>query len=514
MYARCFILTRSKLTSVCCGALILFATQWTFGQLQQPDRYEINLANNEPGFRVASASSEGLVLHRFVRSNQDNFLEIVRLDTAFSEIWKGSVPIERHMVFVGGRSYDSRVYFLFYSFGTHSFNVIQMNQDNGQYRQHSINSFIRFSATEFRVTKQAILIGGYFNRVPLVLYFDLQTRQSRILPGLLNEDGELTQIKVFDDGTFQVLISGRNYKKQKTIWIKNYQPDGSLLENYALEPEDNVGLIFGRSTRSVNDMQILSGVYGHRNSEYSRGLFITSIDPTGLQQMKYYKFGDLQNFFNYMKAKRSDRIKQRIERRKIRGKKIRFNYRFLIHEVIEYKDQFIVLGEAFYPQYSSVNSASYRGFFNPRSFVGNPIIRGDQVFDGYRYTHAIIIGFDKDGNLLWDNSFEINDVRTFTLEQFVRILVQDDKIILMYLFDNQIRTKIIRDNKVLEGQTIDPIRTLYDDDILVREKRNNSQLDYWYDGNFYAFGIHEIQNESGDEAPQKRRVFFVNKINP
>ena len=482
--------------------------------MEQPDRYEIKLANQEPGFRVASASSEGLVLHRFVRSNQDNFLELIRLDTTFHEMWQGSINIDRSMIFVGGLANDSYVYFLFHSISTKAFELIRMDHDDGQYRTYNVNGFIRFSATEFRVTKQALLVGGYFNRVPLVLYYDLATRQSRILPGLLNEDGELTQVKVFEDDTFQVLISGRNYKKQKTIWIKNYRPDGTLIDNYTLEPEENVGLIFGRSTRSVNDMQILSGVYGHRNSEYSRGLFITSIDPTGLQQTKYYNFGDLENFFNYMKAKRSNRIKERIERRKIRGKKVKFNYRFLIHEVIEHDDQFIVLGEAFYPQYSTVSNSSYRGFFYPRSFTGNPLIRGDQVFDGYRYTHAIIIGFDKDGNLLWDNSFEINDVKTYFLEQFVRFSVRDDKITLLYLFDNQIRTKIIRDNQVLEGQTIDPIRTLYEDDILVREKRNNSHLNYWYGNNFYAYGIHEIENESGDQAAPKRRVFFVNKINP
>src|SRR5690606_35371492 len=304
-----------------------------------------------------------------------------------------------------------------------------------------------------------------------------------------------------------------NFMRQRTIWIKNYQPDGTILDNYALVPADNTGLIFGRATRSEGNVHILSGVYGLRNSEYSRGLFISTIDPTGLQTTKYYNFGDLQNFFNYMKAKRSNRIKERIERRKIRGKKVRFNYRCLIHEVIEHDDQFIVLGEAFYPQYSSVSSASYRGFFYPRAFSGYPMIRGDQVFEGYRYTHAVIIGFDRDGNLLWDNSFEINDVKTYSLEQFVRFDVQGDKIVLLYLYDNQIRTKIIRNSGVLEGQTIDPIPTLHYNDVLVKARRNTSQLDYWYDANFYAYGIHEIENVAPGGGVEKRRVFFVNKIN-
>jgi hypothetical protein len=473
--------------------------------VQQPQRFELRLKDDEPGFRVAPASSRGLILHRFVRSQREYFIEVIRLDTSFHKQWEGSIPVERNLAFVAGVTHRESVYFLLHAVTARSFSLYELDQDNGKYRQYEINSFIRFSPTELQVTNRAVLIGGYFNRVPLVLYYDLLTKKSTILPGLLNEEGELTQIKVFEDDSFQVLISGRNYLKQRTIWIKNYRPDGTIVDNVALVPAENTGLIFGRATRSEGNIQILSGVYGYRNSEYSRGLFVSTIDPNGGQTTKYYNFGDLQNFFNYMKAKRSNRIKERIKRRKIRGKKVRFNYRFLVHEVIEYNDQFIVLGEAFYPQYSSVSGASYMGFYYPRW--------GDQVFDGYRYTHAVIIGFDRDGNLLWDNSFEINDVKTYTLEQFVRFDVKDDKIVLLYLYDNQIRTKIIRDNDVLEGPMIDPIRTLHENDAVVKARRNTSQLNYWYDGHFYAYGVHEIENKAPGGTNEKRRVFFVNKIN-
>jgi len=513
---RSSILTKWKSTNVVALpflCLCLCIAPPAAAQVEQPHRFELRLNDTEPGFRVTPASTHGLILHRFVRSQQNHFLELIRLDTSFAEQWRGSIPIERNMAFIAAVTHKSHAYFLFHTFTAKSFQLYELDHETGKYRQYEINSLIRFSATECKVTGRGVLIGGYFNRVPLVLFYDLQTHKSSILPGLLNEDGELTQIKVFEDDSFQVLIGGLNFMRQRTIWIKNYQPDGTILDNYALVPADNTGLIFGRATRSEGNVHILSGVYGLRNSEYSRGLFISTIDPTGLQTTKYYNFGDLQNFFNYMKAKRSNRIKERIERRKIRGKKVRFNYRFLIHEVIEHNDQFIVLGEAFYPQYSSVGNATYRGFFYPRSFSGYPMIRGDQVFEGYRYTHAVIIGFDRDGNLLWDNSFEINDVKTYSLEQFVRFDVQDDKIVLLYLYDNEIRTKIIRDSEVLEGKTIDPIRTLHENDVLVRTRRNTNQLDYWYDANFYAYGIHEIENAAPGGGIEKRRVFFVNKIN-
>jgi hypothetical protein len=506
------ILIKSKLTRalIVTGLLSLLLRDGA-GQVQQPGRYEIRLAHSEPGFEITPAFEDGLFLHRFAKNEQNNFLEIIRLDTGFTELWHGSLVIQKNLLLVSDRAEKKYIYFLFRHTNSNDFDLYKMNQENGEYTIFKINSFIRFNATEFQIAPEAALIGGYFNRIPLVLYFNLHTQQSKVLPGLLNEEGELTQVRVYKDGTFQVLIAARNFKKQKTIWIKSYQSDGSLIDNFAVTPEDNKSLIFGRSARSVNNMQIIAGVYGNRNSEYSRGLFIASIDPNGLQHLKYYNFGDLQNFFNYMKAKRTSRIKERIERRKIKGKKIKFNYRFLVHEVLAYKDQFIVLGEAFYPQYTSISGDYYRGFFSPYELYGNPVA-SDHIFEGYRYTHAIIIGFDRDGKLLWDNSFEINDVKTYTLEQFVRFEVQGEKIVLIYLYDNQIRTKIIQDSKVLEGKSIDPIHTSYDNDVLVKERNNVSQLNYWYDNFFYAYGIQSLENDLDPEATPKRRVFFVNKI--
>ena len=279
---------------------------------------------------------------------------------------------------------------------------------------------------------------------------------------------------------------------------------GDLQSNYALDPEENKHLIFARAMKTEDDVQLIAGVYGGRNSEYSRGLFMASVQPSGHQQLRYYNYGDLENFFRYMKAKREQRVKDRIERRKIKGKRIRFSYRFLVHEIVPYKNQYVLLGEAFYPRYKSVES-NY-GFFGPG--FGHPSVRNGRIFDGYSYTHAVVMGFDQNGKLLWDNSFEINDVKTFTLEQFVKLEVQEDRIALLYLFENELRSKIIQDDEVLEGKTFEPIRTIRENEIVKKEETELSKLEYWYQDYFYAYGIQEITNP----GTGKRRVFFINKI--
>jgi hypothetical protein len=294
--------------------------------------------------------------------------------------------------------------------------------------------------------------------------------------------------------------------------MRNYDQNGDLVKNVLIQGDDDKNLIFGRSITGPNGEQIVCGVYG-RYTEYSRGVFVANVDAQGSYAIKYYNYGDLDRFFNYMKARREKRVKERIERRKIRGKKIRFNYRLMVDDILPYGDQFVMLGEAFYPHYSYPSSSTRgygpSGFYMP-SRVG--YTRGDLVFDGYQYTHAVVIGFDRDGNLTWDNSFEINDVRTFQLEQFVKIHPDAEKISLVYLFDNVIRSKIIKDADVLEGKSYDELHTGVKDDVVRERDTQQATLDYWYGDNFYASGIQQIRKKYRDQEHISRRVFFVNKI--
>lgn len=478
----------------------------------QTERYELPLTSNSDKFEIVPASAHGLYLYRELTGIRDDQIQLIRLDTAFDQKWGGFLNIEKNYILMGKKAYGDKLYLLLrYRDYTRNDLILYVVQQNyGEYVRRDIKSFIPFSPSEFQITDKAVLIGGYYNRVPVVLHFSVATGKSKVLPGLFNEAGELTQIRTYEDGTFDVLISAVNYKRQRTIWIKNYDPEGNLFRNFALEPDDK-HLIFGRSLKVDQNMQIVAGVYGStRSAEFSRGIFIASVDPSGMQQTRYYNFGDLENFFKYMKAKREQRVKSRIERRKIKGKKVRFNYRFLVHELVPYNNQFVLLGEAFYPRYINA-SGGYNSFFSPY-MNPNAVIRNGRIFDGYYYTHAVVMGFNARGKLLWDNSFEINDVKTFTLEQFVKLEVKDDRIALLYLFDDKIRTKIIKDDQVLEGKSMDPIRTLKEDEFVKDENLRDGKLEYWYNNYLYAYGVQEIETVKNSRKAAKRKVFFINKV--
>jgi hypothetical protein len=90
----------------------------------------------------------------------------------------------------------------------------------------------------------------------------------------------------------------------------------------------------------------------------------------------------------------------------------------------------------------------------------------------------------------------------------VKLEVQDDRIALLYLFENELRTKIIHNDQVLEGKSYKAIKTSSENEIVNKERTNFNRLEYWYKDYFYAYGVQDITNP----ATGKRRVFFINKI--
>jgi len=484
-----------------------------FSQIQQLARFELPIDQGKESFTVISVQQSGLLLYRNIETAEGRQLELIRVDSTLKQVWQGYIPIDRDLVLLKSQVKPNVLFLLLKSrnYISGDFLILAVQLDNGRYSTYVVKNLIPFSPSQFNLTTEAALIGGYFNYRPLIVYYNFLNRQSKVLPGFLNEPGELDQVRTNLDGSVDVIVSGKNFERKNCLWLRNYDNQGSLVKTILLTPDEKRSLIFGSSMQASNGEQIVSGVYG-RYSSYSRGIFVAVINPVGEYTIRYYNFSELQHFFNYMKAGRERRIKSRIERRKIKGKKSKFNYRFLVHELIPYNNQYILIGEAFYPHYS-YSSSPFRTFnYNNLSRSSStPLYRDGLIFDGYDYTHAVVIGFDKGGKLLWDNSFEINDVRSMQLEQFIKIQPEEDRVVLLYLFENAVRSKIIKGADVLEGKTTDVLNSEETEKKAKAKSVENSKLDYWYDHYFFAFGNKTLQSDKGNEE-NKRKIFFINKI--
>jgi hypothetical protein len=284
-----------------------------------------------------------------------------------------------------------------------------------------------------------------------------------------------------------------------------------MIENTVLEPFENTSLIDARYVTINNDIDIIAGTYSNKNYRYSRGIFLAHVDENEEQTLKYYNYGELTNFFNYMRAKKQKRVEERIKRKKIKGKKLKFNYRLLVHDILKHDENYILVGEAYYPKYGS-SYGYYGGYVTSYSPRGTDT-RGYSYFEGYKYTHAIVIGFGNQGDLHWDNSFEINDVVSYDLRQLIEIDARDDEIVLLYNYENVIRSKLIKNEDVLEGKSFNDIDLKFQDDRI--EKNDDSEfggLESWYENKFYVYGVQKIKNLKDTGVKLNRKVFFINKI--
>ena len=489
---------------------LVFAPACTLAQIEQTDRFELTVNNASSSFEVTSLQEDGLLLHRVNDFNEGQEFEIVKFDTIFKQIWRGVIPFEKDFTITHKTFFEKNLYVLARGKSYYDFIIIKIEQETGRYTKYKLSNYIPFVPNDFQVNGRLGIIGGYFNKVPIVILFDFELLRLKILPGLFSEIGELAQIKIHANGTFDILLCARYFNREKTIWIKSYTPEGDFITQKVLPTDGNKSLLFGRINQSVDDTKIVAGVYGNRNSDYSKGIFVAAIDPFGDSQVKYYNFADLENFFGYMKINRQRRIKDRIEKRKNKGKENRFNYRILVHELVPYQDQFILLGEAFYPKYKSVDRSISSGFFTRPGY--GYASNSELIFDGYRYTHASVLAFDTNGKLQWDNTFEINDVKTFNLEQFVKIKTDTERITLLYLFDNKLRSKVIAGKNVVEGKNTEPIKTLIEGEVVANNVSVLNKLEYWYGDYLFAYGVQNLTNTKQIGGQAERSVFFINKL--
>lgn len=480
-----------------------------FSQVLQPARFEVKLEEEDEDFLIIPAAKHGLFLFREVENKEtkrDYKYQIMRLDTSLNVVWDMHNFIEVENVFIGYDFIDPYVYFLFrHSFKEQKFKVLRVEKDTREFTTFDIDLDFDLTLTEFEVIDETLVFGGYVNSQPSFVCYKFGDKRPIVLPGFHNAPNSIMQLEVEEDKkVFNILLSVTMRDRKKSISIKSYDSNGDLLKDFELRPQSDYNLLYGRSVALSHDKHLIIGTYSQKKSDMSRGIFVARVENSGDHIINYYNYADLKNFFSYMKAKREIRVKKRIERRKIKGKKNKFFYKLLVHDIIEDSGQYIMVGEAFYPKFSYGNPPfGGPGYYN---------YSNGSYFEGYAYTHAVVIGFNKSGKILWDNSFEIEDVLTVNLEHFVHVIPSSKGTILLYVFNDEIRSKIIKGTQVLDVRENNELKLSNEHDSVEKDSDSIVGLESWYGNNLYAFGIQDLVNYTEQGTDNKREVFFINKI--
>ncbi|MGY3088974.1 hypothetical protein ACVWYF_002014 [Hymenobacter sp. UYAg731] len=352
------------------------------------------------------------------------------------------------------------------------------------------------------------------------LLLDVATGQMQFLPSVYEPlPTQLTFVADAATRRAEYVLSQTNGRKSRLL-LKQLTNKGQLVSSEFVQAESERSLITAQVTPPQDTTaRLLMGTYSLRDPTYAQGLFATDLRlgaNTGIKPpLRFYDFLHLKHFFDYLKPSRQARLRLRTDRRTARAvPPLRWHYRLLLHELLLQPDGgYVLVAEVYYPHYRYNSYGSYTGPLN--SGIGNQYgspYGSSRIFDGYETTHALVCGFDRTGNLIWDNTFVVENLRRSELEEAVRLqALPDGRLVLAYLDEDKLRYKLVKGAESSPNDQHVPIQLgAGPNDNGVEHATDTYQADLlpWFGSRFVATGYQHVRVEHGKD----RDVFFLNSV--
>jgi hypothetical protein len=141
-------------------------------------------------------------------------------------------------------------------------------------------------------------------------------------------------------------------------------------------------------------------------------------------------------------------------------------------------------------------------------FYGRPVPYSYNVFGGYDFYDVIVVGLSEEGDLIWNNDFAINDLRTFELNRNSIVFNDDEFISIAYVNKGYIHLQTIEGPADI-GKVQTEIESKFEKDRVADDQFN--QIKFWYDKYFLIYGYQKLKNRTLDDQ-NVRTAFYVNKV--
>jgi len=363
-----------------------------------------------------------------------------------------------------------------------------------------------------------------------VLLLDVASGKYQFLPTVYEPlNAELTSVADRPARRAEFVLSQTNGRKQRLLLRRLSAEQGELLNSQLVQTESERSLLTAQlSPPTDTTARLLAGTYALRDVQYAQGLFATDLTAMAAEKpaLRFYDFRRLRHFFDYLKPAHEARLRGRAARREAReASPIRWHYRLLLHELLPQPGGgYTLVAEVYTPQYNySTPYNNGMSFFTPmsvglastsRNFGVPGGYYSGRVLLGFRTSHVLVCGFDKRGNLLWDNTYVVTpDVMRSELEEAVQPLtLADGRVVLAYLNgENELHYKCINHDEAGANDRQVQLLTFSSDGHNPDKVLDTVQPDVlpWTGNQFIASGFQRVrQGTHGAE----RQVFFLQAL--
>ena len=504
--------------------LFLFITTQAFAQLEQTERYEVEVKRSDEGYNIIDADSAGLFLFQESRDyeGRKKFWNLIYLDTSLNKQRENRLLINDRYNWIGHEYHAPYLYLLFRQgeVNTSDLHVIRVHVETGMIDEFDIKNEIDYSITHFSVCRNSALMGGYVDKRPALILYNFTDKQIKVLPGFYVKDAKLIDIQVNDNSTFNVLIFNEKNVTKRHLELKVFDPAGTLLADDAFMIPDGKNVMTGVTSRLVNDNLIVTGTFGANNSKLAEGIYWAKADLSKEQTLNLIPFVDFSSLYDYLPEKRRNKLKERAERK--RESNLFFEKEHVyIHRLLENDGKYYLMFELFDPYTHrgnyisapySISQQYYYLYPYSRFYSRLPNIYDVDEYTKIDYQQAIVAALDENGNILWDQALVFDKKESERLQQIADITMLREKIAIAYKNNDQLYWKIIESGEAEEQANEVDIMMSASTDVLRNEVEEEGGVKYWYNGIFYVWGYQNIKRRTDDGSNERLDVFYINKM--
>jgi hypothetical protein len=488
----------------------------------RPVRVEIPARSTDETYHLVPVDTTGaLLFFRSVETLGDSLTKwyFSLYDINLQPIWVKSIPLKTGLEVRDYCLVRDNITLLFLAndkpkgiAGTEM--IVRFNCRSGKFTGSRNVMSENITPVKFLVNQDRAFFGyNLKNEVAHIQFTDLQSGKVSDYPLGSSEKGSNLTGFILDTVNQSLYLTIRKQisKKQYVCNLLKMNFEGTILYEAEISTASPLWEIRNPQLILVNPEELLvvatysvSGKAGKDGSTANASGFFTCRFRNGIQtDIRFKNFLDLKNFQTMFGEKDIAAINKKASKKNQPVNEYVSGVNLLVHPLMVYPDQVIFMGESYVPEYHPEN-------FTEFDFYGRPYINTYNVFDGYRYTSAIIAGFDKTGNLKWDNSMEIRNLISPILISRVNFFCKpSDTIILCYASEARIASKIIKGNQVVEKLDFSALEQMSPEDKMLSDTKNF--MVPWYGPFFLCYGYQEIKNINSSEN-KKRLVYYFTKV--
>jgi hypothetical protein len=199
------------------------------------------------------------------------------------------------------------------------------------------------------------------------------------------------------------------------------------------------------------------------------------------------------------------------------------------YRLIEHKDGFVLMAEVYNPistmsPYYS-NPYYYNPYFSPYGYpYGSPFYypgmsrmyrpymygSNNKNIDEIKTNQTVLLAFDAHGQIVWDQSMQLDEVKVPGIEQVSDFALLDDKVCFLYKKESELKVKTVMLSDGNASEVTEKIKLPAPEDAIRSERELTGGLRHWVGDTFYVWGYHTIRNNSSED--RVRDVFYINKI--